>query len=60
MQNSTNWFYLFIGLTGLSQVAWLSFMIELPIFMYFIGLPLLIIPSLTMTILAFSAREPSS
>ena len=59
MNNIKNYLYLFIGVIGLAQVIWLSFNIELPLFMHFISLPLLILPSLTMVILGLSKSDYS-
>ena len=58
-KNTASWLYLLIGLLGLSQVVWLNFVLDLPLFMYFIGLPLLVLPSITMIVLGLERSTQS-
>jgi len=57
MDDITKVFFFLIGVAGLAQVIWLNFNVELPLFMYFIGLPLLILPSFTMIVLGLSKSK---
>lgn len=43
---NTKFIYLVIGSLGLITVLWLSFALTMPVAFYFIGVPLILMPSL--------------
>ena len=46
MFDSMKVLYFLLGIVGLVAALWINFTVDLPLFMYFMGMPFIVIPSL--------------